>query len=136
MNRRFVNSQNLGGLAACALIAAALLLSGCASDPSPRGTMQGHSNESARSGLVLPGAPLVTMQRSAIDGERPTSGATGRGWENRRNDPPRDRAGIPQYAEFIYLEQRHIEHLRTTNTRPREHSSTTTRTIRRSLIVR
>lgn len=114
------------GLAIAMATATCGALGGCASNQPLRAGSA--PPEAVRSALVLPGEPMVAVTRRCEAMER--------GWEYSRNDPPPERAQIPQFSEFLYLEQRHIEHLRTTNARPREHSSTTTRTIRRSLIVR
>lgn len=97
-------------------LATASLMSGCTSPSAQQGRTQvGHGEVSPS--LVTPGPGLRALAGPRIDES---------GWEFVRNDPHL-RAPV---LTFGIAEVRHFETLRTTNARPREHTTTRSRSIR------
>ncbi len=77
-------------------------------------------------GLVLP--PSVVRDLAIAAGQQWPG--DGRAWEYRRNDAPQAARSVPAYYEPGWVEIRTNERLRTSNGRPREHSTTHTRSHR------
>ncbi len=77
-------------------------------------------------GLVLP--PSAVRDLAMAAGQQWPG--DGREWEYRRNDAPRAARSVPAYYEPAWVEIRTHERLRTSNGRPREYSTTHTRSRR------
>lgn len=88
------------------LVAFTVMLGGCASDSLQRRAYDGYENVSPS---------LVTSSLSGVHG-----------WEASRNDPP---MRLPA-MHYDVTEIRHWETLRTTDARPREYTTTRSRSIR------
>jgi hypothetical protein len=97
-------------------LAAASLMSGCASHAAKKERAQ-IGYEDVSPSLVTPSTGLRALAGPRIDQV---------GWEFVRNDPYL-RAPV---LTFGIAEVRHFETLRTTNARPREHTTTRSRSIR------
>ncbi|MHC4107772.1 MAG: hypothetical protein ACYSXF_11135 [Planctomycetota bacterium] len=93
------------------------LLAGCTSAPVERVTFVSPS-------LVM---PSLTLQQ--LSGPEPWP-ADQRAWEFGRNDVGAGAASTPAYAPFEVVEIRTHDRRRTSDGRPREFSTTRTRTIR------
>lgn len=109
----------------CALCIGVLsfALAGCQTTPTVhRQAAQGPQQPTVHYGLVMPSEAMVLLgQYGDLD----------HGWEASRNDPPSYREAVPDYSDRAVVELRHREHLRTSNGRPREYTSTTTRVWQR-----
>lgn len=85
-----------------------------------------HAGGPISPGLVL---PLSAVRDLAAAAGQQWPG-DGREWEFRRNDAPQAARSTPAYYEPAWVEIRTYERLRTSNGRPREHSTTHTRSHR------
>jgi len=85
-----------------------------------------HAGGPISPGLVLP--PSAVRDLAAAAGQQWPG--DGREWEFRRNDAPQAARSTPAYYEPAWVEIRTYERLRTSNGRPREHSTTHTRSHR------
>ncbi len=103
------------------ILPAALALASCAAPPSA-GSMSDASPDDVHPALISVGGELqeIALRR----GPEPS-------WEQFRNDAAEADPNAPLHAPRIFLEVRHHEHLSTINGRPREFTSTRTRSIRR-----
>jgi len=100
----------------------AVAAGGCATTP----WGGSHAGGPISPGLVLP--PSAVRDLAAAAGQQWPG--DGREWEFRRNDPPQAARSTPAYYEPAWVEIRTYERLRTSNGRPREHSTTHTRSHR------
>lgn len=85
-----------------------------------------HAGGPISPGLVLP--PSAVRDLATAAGQQWPG--DGREWEFRRNDAPQAARSTPAYYEPAWVEIRTYERLRTSNGRPREHSTTHTRSHR------
>ena len=100
----------------------AVAAGGCATTP----WGGSHAGGPISPGLVLP--PSAVRDLAAAAGQQWPG--DGREWEFRRNDAPQAARSTPAYYEPAWVETRTYERLRTSNGRPREHSTTHTRSHR------
>lgn len=104
------------------VVVSAVAAGGCATTPWEGAAASGPISP----GLVLP--PSAVRDLALAAGQQWPG--DGREWEYRRNDAPQAARSAPAYYEPAWVEIRTHERLRTSNGRPREYSTTHTRSHR------
>jgi hypothetical protein len=107
------------------ILACAVALAGCAAPPETR--LAGLTRKAGD--RIATVNPSLVMFGGELQ-EHALNRGTYPGWEVSRNDPQAGGDDIQPYQPHHLVEIRHREHLGTINGRPREFSSTITRTFR------